>query len=121
MHDLVNTEFETRLYKHASNAFPGLTVRRFSKMLGKSSGYWSSVQAQDIPVSNHALTHLIEYIETRIILTGQQSHRQHLLNLKKLVGEELIFRFRRLSGLEFPELASAAEVLTPMPFVLQSY
>ena len=40
--------FEQELYEAVGRAFPGLTVRTMSRLLGKSSGYWSSVTSQNL-------------------------------------------------------------------------
>jgi len=122
MHENTAEAFEFTLYEQALRAFPQLTVRQFSKMLGKSSGYWSSLQAQGLPVSNHALTHLLDCLDSRLIITKSRTQCDSLRGLKRLIQEELRYRFSQLPG---SEIVSEEERLQqtgfPMPFVSQTY
>ncbi|MDA0630959.1 MAG: hypothetical protein O2981_06260 [Proteobacteria bacterium] len=122
MHGNTAQAFECALYEQALRAFPQLTVRQFSKMLGKSSGYWSSLQAQGLPVSNLALTHLLDCIDSRLIIAKSRTQCDNLRGLERLIQEELRHRFSQLPG---SEIVSEEEQLPqtgfPMPFVLQTY
>lgn len=58
-------KFEDDLYAAMSELYPNISVRSFSIALGKSSGYWSSITSQDLPVSHTALIFLNDYLECK--------------------------------------------------------
>lgn len=85
--------FEVDLYEAVCDAFPGTTVRSMSCLLGRSVGYWSSITAQELPVSNAALAHLTDSVATRLMVVSADSPRYaHLLRLNRLVREQLLER-----------------------------
>ena len=85
--------FEQELYEAVGRAFPGLTVRTMSRLLGKSSGYWSSVTSQNLPLSTDALTHLSEVIECQQVMCPLHSRRgQSLADAQQLICEQLSAR-----------------------------
>jgi hypothetical protein len=57
------TQFNRDLYWSLADLFPEMTVRSLSRMMGKSDGYWSSVNAQKMAVPNTALVHLLDALE----------------------------------------------------------
>ena len=67
--------FEQELYEAVGRAFPGLTVRSMSKLLGKSSGYWSSMTSQKLPLPTDTLMHLADVVECQKILLPLGSRR----------------------------------------------
>jgi hypothetical protein len=69
--DISNTKennkmtFTEELYQHISSLYSGMTVRGFSKLCGKSEGYYGSMKAQNLELATSAITHLIEELEQR--------------------------------------------------------
>jgi hypothetical protein len=69
--DISNTKennkmtFTEELYQHISSLYSGMTVRGFSKLCGKSKGYYGSMKAQNLELATSAITHLIEELEQR--------------------------------------------------------
>ena len=57
--------FNQKLYEKTCLAIPGITVRQFSQYLGKSEGYWNSMQAQKLPVTTNSLLFLAARLELR--------------------------------------------------------
>jgi len=57
--------FTEELYQHISSLYSGMTVRGFSKLCGKSEGYYGSMKAQNLELATSAITHLIEELEQR--------------------------------------------------------
>ncbi len=45
-------EFNRDLYWALADLYPEMTVRSLSRLMGKSAGYWSSINAQKIAVSS---------------------------------------------------------------------
>ncbi len=88
--------FEEELYQGVSEVFPSTTVRSFSKALGMSEGYWSSIVTQGLRVSNAALIHLNDYLEARIILLGSDGNKlNRARSIQKLIAREIVKRFAR--------------------------
>lgn len=120
-------QFNTELYWALSEIYPNLTVRSISKMMGKSQGYWSSVNAQNIAVSTSALVHLLDALSCLKIQSISGSTRfERLILLTTKIEQELFTRFEEATGLE---ALVATEGLTSqindtyavMPFVVSSY
>lgn len=124
--------FEQDLYRAMCVACPTTTVRTFSQWLGRSEGYWSSITAQKLPVSNTALMHLNDYIECRKMLI-ENSERGHmrLSDIQRMIAREIVNRFA-LENESFDEvwdevsqslrneLAQQHENYGVMPFVMSS-
>ena len=120
-------QFNTELYWALSEIYPNLTVRSISKMMGKSQGYWSSVNAQNIAVSTSALVHLLDALSCLKIqsISGSTRFEKIKLLITK-IEQELLTRFEETTGLE---ALVATEGLTSqiddtysvMPFVVSSY
>lgn len=91
IHD--DQSFEQRLYSQMCCVFPETTVRSFSAALGKSAGYWSSVCAQGLKVSNTALLHLMDHLECkRIRLDASSARRQGIEKIQRQITAELLAR-----------------------------
>jgi hypothetical protein len=126
--DMLQT-FEQELYEAVARAFPGLTVRAMSRLLGKSSGYWSSVSSQNLPLSTDALTHLSEVIECQQIMCPPDSRRgQRLADARRLICEQLSVRLELLRSYASTNLVEAGygnfrknETYQPMPFLMSTY
>jgi ASC-1-like (ASCH) protein len=125
--------FEDELYGAMCNAHPALTVRAFSHALGMSSGYWSSITAQQLPVSNAALINLSDHIEFRKVLAESESTQLKRLNdIQRMIAKEIVNRFA-LENESFEEVwdevstslrqcrATDNSSYGAMPFVMSSY
>lgn len=120
-------QFNTELYWALLEIYPNLTVRSISKMMGKSQGYWSSVNAQNIAVSTSALVQLLDCLTCLKIqsMPGSARYEKLILFITK-IEQELFTRFQETTGLE---AFAANEALTlpnndnfsVMPFVVSSY
>lgn len=87
-------QFESELYEAMCDAYPNLTVRGLSHALGMSSGYWSSITAQELPVSNVALINLNDYLECRKLLAEANGTRLFKLDLiQRMIAKEIVNRF----------------------------
>jgi hypothetical protein len=86
--------FEHKLFASLAQIFPELNVRNFSKWLGKSCSYWSSITSQGLPVSTSALKNLNEYIECRkILLHHEDALHIRLTRIQELIKREIVGRF----------------------------
>ena len=86
--------FEDELYEAMCDAHPSLTVRAFSRALGMSSGYWSSITAQELPVSNVALINLNDYLECRKVLMNSESVMNCKINrIQQMIALKIARRF----------------------------
>ena len=86
--------FEQKLFSTLAQIFPELTVRAFSKWMGMSSGYWSSITTQGLKVSELALRNLNDYIECRkILLPEEDTLRIRLSKIQELICREMVERF----------------------------
>ncbi len=91
MHE--DQSFEQHLYSQMCRVFPETTVRSFSAALGKSAGYWSSVCAQGLKVSNTALLHLMDHLECKKIrLDASSSRRLGIEKIQRQITEQLLAR-----------------------------
>ena len=120
-------QFNTELYWALSEIYPNLTVRSISKMMGKSQGYWSSVNAQNIAVSTSALVHLLDALSCLKIqsISGSTRFEKIKLLITK-IEQELFTRFEETTGLE--ALVATERLASPnndnysvMPFVVSSF
>jgi hypothetical protein len=120
-------QFNTELYWALLEIYPNLTVRSISKMMGRSQGYWSSVNAQNIAVSTSALVHLLDALTCLKIQSMSGSTRfERLILLTTKIEQELFTRFQEATGLE--ALVTTERPISPkndnysvMPFVVSSY
>lgn len=120
-------QFNTELYWALSEIYPNLTVRSISKMMGKSQGYWSSVNAQNIAVSTSALVHLLDALSCLKIQSISGSTRfERLILLTTKIEQELFTRFEEATGLEALVATEGLnsqinDTYAVMPFVVSSY
>lgn len=125
--------FETTLYEAVGLAFPGLTVRSMGRLLGKSSGYWSSMTSQRLPLPTDTLIHLADVVECQKILLPWGSERlTKLEKVQALLCEEIRTRFVLIrSYLVKTDLDSTGEWIQqrklhfisyePLPFLVGRY
>ena len=129
----MSQRFEQELYEAVRLAFPGLTVRSMSRMLGKSSGYWSSMTSQNLPLPTDKLIHLADVVECQKILLPWGSERLNKLEkVQALLCEEIRTRFVLIrSYLVKTDLDSTGEWIQqrklhfmsyePLPFLVGRY
>jgi hypothetical protein len=85
--------FIQQLYERLGDALPGMTTRRFSRLCGKSEGYYGSITAQQLPITTNALIYLAEMIEH--IKTTQRSEMQathQLQRVQQFIADEIARR-----------------------------
>jgi hypothetical protein len=120
-------KFNNDLYWALADLYPEMTVRSLSRLMGKSEGYWSSINAQKIPVSNHALVQLLDALE---FLDGRTdsyaAKKKRILEVKTLISDELIFRFYERTGIDQSNSFHSVNKdpigqYGAMPFVVSSY
>ena len=119
--------FNTDLYWALAEVYPNITVRSLSKMMGKSAGYWSSVNAQHHAVGTSALVQLLDALECQKIQAPEGSpRRQKLDRVSVIITQELVARFEAQTGLESHALIVAKpktvrDNFGAMPFLVASY
>ena len=120
-------QFNTDLYWALVELFPNITVRSLSKMMGKSAGYWSSVNAQQQAVGTSALVQLLNALECQKIQASEGgARRQKLDRVSVLITHELVARFEAETGLGSHALINAQPKPTldnfgAMPFLVATY
>lgn len=117
-------KFEDQLYEDFCYVFPNTTVRSFSSLLGKSEGYWSSINSQKLQASQSALVSLYEAISARKILLEQSSAVYGKLCLiQRMIEDELVQRFFLKTGFESPSKAKqdVDDFYGVMPFMCSVY
>lgn len=120
--------FKENLYLAMSEVFPETSVRSFSKAMGKSDGYWSSIIAQRLNVTDAALIHLNDYLECqKILIESNSSMLKKIDEIQEMIAKEIVTRFKAKSeslakiskevanGFKEDELTSYDG---PMPFVV---
>ena len=120
-------EFNRDLYWALADLYPEMTVRSLSRLMGKSAGYWSSINAQKISVSNDALVQLLdalEFLDCRVDAYSPKKIR--VSEVKAIITEELIARFCEKTGIDATGSFHAlrkdpATHYGAMPFVFSSY
>jgi len=119
-------EFEIELYESLKAIFPTLSVRGMSKLLGKSSGYWSSIMAQQLSVSNQSLVQLLDALECQKILSSPTTPKSSKISsVQEFIVNELAMRFQVQTGLEqvgeYNYSQRDDSTYDAMPFIVSSY
>jgi len=120
-------QFNNDLYWALADLFPEMTVRSLSRMMGKSDGYWSSVNAQKMAVPNTALVQLLDALECyQIRLDLNSPKRKRIDEAKEMITEELIARFYEKTGIDQANSFHSVNKdpigqYGAMPFVVSSY
>ena len=103
--------FEQDLYDAVCVAIPGTTVRSLSRLLGRSSGYWSSITAQGLVVSTAALIHLHDSLETKLLVADTSSYGyMYLQRVQDLVRAQLMERFALVVNFSAKKTCQTADV-----------
>ncbi len=120
-------EFNRDLYWALADLYPEMTVRSLSRLMGKSAGYWSSINAQKISVSNDALVQLLDALAFSSITADPYSLKKTKINeIKKFIIEELIARFHEKTGIDQAGSFNSAPKdpvgnYGALPFMVSSY
>ncbi len=120
-------EFNRNLYWALADLYPEMTVRSLSHLMGKSPGYWSSINSQKMPVPNSALVQLLdalEFLDCRIDAYSPKKIR--VSEVKAMITEELIARFCEKTGVDATGSFQAvrkdpATHYGALPFMVSSY
>ena len=93
--------FTEELYQHISSLYSGMTVRGFSKLCGKSEGYFGSMKAQNLELATSAITHLIEELEQRkmmfISMNASAKQITQLRDVQLFIADEIAARHHKCS------------------------
>ena len=120
-------KFNRDLYWALADLYPEMTVRRLSRLMGMSEGYWSSINAQKMPVPNSALVQLLDALE---FLDGRTDpyavKKKRIDEVRAFITDELIARFHEKTGIDqsgtFQSLRNdPASHYGALPFMVSSY
>jgi hypothetical protein len=128
---IASQSFAQQVFEGVCAVFPSTTVRSFSKSLGRSAGYWSSIKAQGLALSNGALMNLSNTLETQILIAQHDATKKRMAQIQQQIAQELVRRFvaqvdaddavlDELMELERTGKRSFSSSL-PLPFILSSY
>ena len=102
--DISNTKennkmtFTEELYEKISNLYVGMTVRGFSKLCGKSEGYYGSMKAQNLELSSYAISYLMEGIEERkMAAPASTQFITQLTDVQLFIANEIAIRHHKCS------------------------
>jgi len=120
-------QFNLDLYWALADLYPEMTVRSLSRMMGKSDGSWSSVNAQKMAVPNAALVQLLDALEFLDGRTDPYAQKKKKINeAKEMITEELIARFHEKTGIDQTGSFQSAQKdpathYGALPFMVSSY
>jgi len=93
--------FTEELYQHISSLYSGMTVRGFSKLCGKSEGYFGSMKAQNLELATSAITNLLEELEQRkmmfISMNASAKQITELRDVQLFITDEIAARHHKCS------------------------
>jgi hemoglobin-like flavoprotein len=93
--------FTEELYQHISSLYSGMTVRGFSKLCGKSEGYYGSMKAQNLELATSSITNLLEELEQRkmMFISMNASAKQigELRDVQLFIADEIAIRHHKCS------------------------
>ena len=93
--------FTEELYQHISSLYSGMTVRGFSKLCGKSEGYFGSMKAQNLELATSAITYLLEELEQRkmmfISMNASAKQITELRDVQLFIADEIAARHHKCS------------------------
>ncbi len=85
--------FTQQLYEQVCNALPGTTSRSFSRLCGRSEGYFGSITAQQLPISTNSLIYLAEAMEQLMIYKRDPPHTtRKMRQVQQAIAEEIARR-----------------------------
>lgn len=85
--------FNDELYEAVCRIWPRTSVRSFSKILGRSTGYWSSIKSQNLRLSTGALMNLHTTLEMQILIAKHAEMQRQMRDLQRKISQELAQRF----------------------------
>jgi hypothetical protein len=90
--------FTEELYEKISNLYVGMTVRGFSKLCGKSEGYYGSMKAQNLELSSSAISYLMEGIEEgKMAAPASTQFITQLTDVQLFIANEIAIRHHKCS------------------------
>ena len=93
--------FTEELYQHISSLYSGMPVRGFSKLCGKSEGYFGSMKAQNLELATSAITNLLEELEQRkmmfISMNASAKQITELRDVQLFIADEIAARHHKCS------------------------
>jgi hemoglobin-like flavoprotein len=93
--------FTEELYQHISSLYSGMTVRGFSKLCGKSEGYYGSMKAQNLELATSSITNLLEELEQRkmmfISMNASAKQITELRDVQLFIADEIAARHHKCS------------------------
>ena len=93
--------FTEELYQNISSLYSGMTVRGFSKLCGKSEGYFGSMKAQNLELATSAITNLLEELEQRkmmfISMNASAKQITELRDVQLFIADEIAARHHKCS------------------------
>jgi hypothetical protein len=89
--------FENEIFEQYCNIWPATSVRSFSKSLGRSEGYWSSLKSQKLHISNGALMNLQTTLSAKELLAVHDEMKIKMRDLQNKISLEMIRRFLELT------------------------
>lgn len=84
--------FTKKLFEMTSLALPNITVRSFSRYLGKSEGYYGSVTAQNLEISTNGLLFLSEVLDHKNSITPSNQ----ITAVQLMIAQEVARRMQKL-------------------------
>lgn len=85
--------FTQKLYEQIGNALPGTTSRSFSRLCGRSEGYFGSITAQQLLISTNSIIYLAEAMEQLMIYQRDQPHTaRKMRQIQQSIAEEIARR-----------------------------
>ena len=83
--------FTTDIYDEIRRIIPNSSIREFSEMCGRSSGYYGSITSQGVEISDDALMNLLIGLES-IKRSGVITNLSAVSRIQKIISDELANR-----------------------------
>lgn len=90
--------FTTDIYDEIRRILPNSSVRDFSEMCGRSSGYYGSITSQGVEISDDALMNLLIGLES-IKRSGVITNLSAVSRIQKIISDELANRSSKYTNL----------------------
>ena len=95
---MTEINFTEEIYQRTSALYSGMTVRGFSKLCGKSEGYYGSMKAQNLELSSSAISYLMEGIEERkMAAPASTQFITQLTDVQLFIANEIAIRHHKCS------------------------
>ena len=93
--------FVYRLFDELAKAIPNLTTRKFSSLCGKSEGYFGSITAQNLQISDNALLYLSEHLELKKLVIEDEIFSARVNDVQEMIAQEMA---RRMNDVQVDNL-----------------